>query len=431
MTDMQSEKTLAVAQAQARTATIIASVLTLGLIIAMVVAAAALSGITTLNNRLETATFAQGQALALLATATNAQGQAIAAQNTALARIDLANATISPLSVQQATLSAQQATLAAQQASLQDSAAEALFDANRMATLFPVLGQVPPTAAPTLSYPQKLATATNIAAAYQITATATSDSKNIAMVTVPSGCFYMGDATVNDAKPVAEICFSKPYLIDQNEVTNAAYGEFVKAGGYTAQGGWTEAGWKFVQDQKTAGKALPADHGDAFNKADQPRIGVTWYEANAYCKWRGGRLPTESEWEYAARGPGSRAYPWGNAFVDANAVFNDNMVTEPAKVGSKPAGRSWIGANDLAGNVQEWVNTAYSEYDTGFNKLVKTFAYPYTAGDGRESMTGNLIRVVRGGSLIDYAPILRGAYRRSEYPMNEDFNLGFRCVRTP
>jgi formylglycine-generating enzyme required for sulfatase activity len=300
-----------------------------------------------------------------------------------------------------------------------------------MATLFPVLGQAPPTPAAPLAYAQKLATATSIAAAYQVTPTAVPDSKNISMLLVPPGCFYMGDATINDAKPVTEMCFDKPYLIDQNEVTNTAYAEFIKAGGYADQNWWTPAGAKFVQDQKAAGKALPADHGAGFNNADQPRVGVSWYEAAAYCKWRGGRLPTEAEWEYAARGPASRAYPWGNTFVDANAVFNDNVVTEPAKVGSKVAGRSWVGANDLAGNVQEWVNTAYSEYDAGFNKVVKTFAYPYTAGDGRESGEGSLLRVVRGGSLIDYAPILRGAYRRSEYPMNEDFNLGFRCARTP
>lgn len=205
----------------------------------------------------------------------------------------------------------------------------------------------------------------------------------VEMVQVPRGCFMMGsDVGRRDELPVHEICFEKPYWIDRTEVTNVQYG---------SEG---------------------PQSGDL-----RPRTNITWFEARDYCASREMRLPTEAEWEYAARGPDSPIYPWGDELVNQNLVFDKNLPGDTAEVASRPAGVSWVGAMDMSGNVWEWVSSIYRPY-------------PYSANDGREDMadTSNR-RVYRSGihTYIDYG--VSAAIRFWLLPDERDWYIGFRCAK--
>jgi formylglycine-generating enzyme required for sulfatase activity len=209
----------------------------------------------------------------------------------------------------------------------------------------------------------------------------------VEMVMVPQGCFKMGSlGGYSDETPVENICFDQPFWIDRYEVTNAQYGS---SGNF-------------------AGDNLP-------------REGITWFEAKVFCEARGARLPTEAEWEYAARGPSNFSYPWGYLFFTDYAVYSRNRNSQTAPVGSKPMGASWVGALDMSGNVWEWVSTIYDE---------KKFPYPYKPDDGRENMDDRTsFRVMRGGSWFDSFGFLRSANRHSNSPDQKSSLTGFRCAR--
>lgn len=212
------------------------------------------------------------------------------------------------------------------------------------------------------------------------------------MVLVPAGCFDMGSITNDDEKPVHEQCFNTPFWIDKTEVTQAQF---------RANNGVQARNSRFSGDNR-------------------PVEQITWFEADAYCRQRGGRLPTEAEWEYAARGPESWVYPWGDSFVADNAVYFSNSGNQTANVGSRPEGASWVGAQDLSGNVWEWTSSLYNPY-------------PYNASDGREANTGsrtNVSRVLRGGSWINNSDSLRAAYRLRYHPDLRNGYSGFRCARS-
>lgn len=204
----------------------------------------------------------------------------------------------------------------------------------------------------------------------------------VEMVQVPAGCFEMGHADGRrDERPTYEICFSQVFWIDRYEVTNAQYG---------GQGNF------------------PGDN--------RPRENLTWVEARDFCVERGVRLPTEAEWEYAASGPDNLIYPWGNDLVEDNLIFDRNANGETADVGSRPEGESWVGALDMAGNVWEWVSSAYA-------------LYPYDAVDGREALTDtSLLRVYRGGvgSYIEYGVGTATRFRKEAD--GRDWFIGFRCA---
>ncbi|MCP4245829.1 MAG: SUMF1/EgtB/PvdO family nonheme iron enzyme, partial [bacterium] len=226
---------------------------------------------------------------------------------------------------------------------------------------------------------------------------------------VRAGCFTMGstDEQLDDAvalggqrdryvdeQPVHEQCFDAPFWIDRTEVTRAMYAACV------ADGGCTET---------------PVS--DYSSRDTQPIDRVTWFQAREFCAWRGVRLPTEAEWEYAARGPDGLVYPWGDEFVRVNATNEGNSGGETADVGSRPWGVSWVGAFDMSGNVWEWVSTLYE-------------GYPYNAGDGREDMNDtDSDRVLRGGSFDDGDWILGATNRNWRYPAREFIGSGFRCAR--
>jgi iron(II)-dependent oxidoreductase len=213
----------------------------------------------------------------------------------------------------------------------------------------------------------------------------------VPMVLVPPGCFTMGSEDgPDDERPATRTCFDVAFWIDRTEVTN---GQFVILHGQAAKiGGWQEP------------------------KA--PRESVTWFEARDFCAKRGARLPSEAEWEYAARGPDNWVYPWGNTFEAHRAVFNDTSGGRPAEVGSRPTGASWVGALDMSGNVAEWQNTIYKPY-------------PYSSTDGRENPNdASSYRVWRGGSWYQKNTDMRAAFRNQFEPTQVHGDGGFRCARS-
>ncbi len=213
-------------------------------------------------------------------------------------------------------------------------------------------------------------------------------TRDVPMVLVPVGCFMMGDNTQGDERPEHEQCFDQPFWIDQTEVTVAS---FVPNGGQKAKG-------------------------NTYKGFNRPIETITWFEARDFCALRGARLPTESEWEYAARGAENLTFPWGNDWNAANAVSNRSKAQGTADVGSIPDGRSWVGALDMSGNVWEWVSSLY---------------LPYNSQKSRESASSREPRVLRGGSWVDHG---QGSYTTSNR-FNTSGNgsaswIGFRCVRS-
>ena len=250
------------------------------------------------------------------------------------------------------------------------------------------------------------------------------------MAYVPAGCFHMGTSAaeaeaaaaldapgwavraITSEQPQHDVCLSDGFWISQHEVTNAEFAEFVEAGGYTTPEWWSAAGAGWLSRQNV--DRLPVDcAGDP--QPDQPRVCVTWYEAEAYAKWRGGALPTEAQWEFAARGPESWVYPWGNTWdaALANVVDSDGLTP----VGSFPGGASWTGALDMAGNAMEWVQDWWSN---GYAPDAATDP----AGPARGS-----IKVEKGGWWGSNPLVARSAYRHFEDPPTyQDHHIGFRIV---
>jgi formylglycine-generating enzyme required for sulfatase activity len=222
------------------------------------------------------------------------------------------------------------------------------------------------------------------------------------LIRIPGGSYTLGSNTGDsDEKPVHRVTL-RPYAIGKTEVTNAQYRRFVAA-----------------TDHKTAGDW--AGYAERWGE-QAPVVGVSWYDATAYCEWAGLRLPTEAEWEAAARGPEGRTYPWGDTW-DASRCRNSvaggpGSAGSPVAVGSYPQGASPFGCLDMAGNVREWCSSKYQPY-------------PYDATDGREASTGAEPRVLRGGSWYDGSPDrFRGAIRGWNLPTISDDDRGFRAART-
>ena len=241
----------------------------------------------------------------------------------------------------------------------------------------------------------------------------------VEMALTPVGCFVMGSEDAEaDERPAHEQCITTPYWIDVYETTNTQFAAFLNAMGNPTEGG---APWYDAADEPHA--VLEERDGEWVapeGLENRPVAEVSWFAATAYCAWRGGRLPTEVEWEYAARGPDSWVFPWGNDFDPNNAVCAQNSHGNRSwDVGSRPGGVSWVGAHDMSGNLYEWTSGLYAPY-------------PYDATDGREanaSADSEHFRVVRGGSWGPSTNILRGAFRLETYPYTGTYDFGIRCVR--
>jgi formylglycine-generating enzyme required for sulfatase activity len=200
------------------------------------------------------------------------------------------------------------------------------------------------------------------------------------------------------------------YGISRYPVTNAEFARFVEDGGYAAREHWTEAGWK---QKESAGWTQPRYWEDErWNDPSQPVVGVSWYEALAYCRWlaaktgRAHRLPSEAEWEKAARSADGRRYPWGNDWDPSRCNNQETGPGHTTPVGQYPQGDSPYGVSDMVGQVWEWCSSKY-----GGTGAAPEFGYPYTPGDGREDLEGDDTRIIRGGSWNDGAGWCRCAYR--------------------
>jgi formylglycine-generating enzyme required for sulfatase activity len=254
------------------------------------------------------------------------------------------------------------------------------------------------------------------------------DDQGIAQVWVPPGTFLMGTDETDPSgelappdwarfelaseRPQHEVTLSTGYWIDATEVTNEAFQAFVDAGGYTDRSLWSDAGWTWLGGRDA--KALPVACVDA--PATHPRVCITWYEAEAYATWRGGELPTEAQWEFAARGPSSVIFPWGDDWDVAKANLVDSTATKP--VGTYPEGESWVGAVDMAGNAMEWVADWYSS--------------AYYKQEVRDDPTGperGAKKVEKGGWWGADPYVARSAYRHFEDPPTyQDHHIGVRVV---
>ncbi len=255
------------------------------------------------------------------------------------------------------------------------------------------------------------------------------DGHGIEQVWVPAGTFLIGTSerdaqallaqenlpywmaqALDRERPQHEVRISKGFWVDRYEVTNAAFQAFIDAGGYLKKEYWSEDGWAWLSDQPAGLKPEQPNDGPEF-----PRNLVSWYEAEAYARWRGGRLPTEAEWEFAARGPQSLVYPWGNEF-DQTLCNLYHAGLQPG--GSYPGGASWVGAMDMAGNVMEWVQ---DWYDTEYYKL--------KVRDDPQGPATGVIKIEKGGWMGGPALAARSAYAHFEDPpAYSDFHIGFRIV---
>jgi iron(II)-dependent oxidoreductase len=248
-------------------------------------------------------------------------------------------------------------------------------------------------------------------------------------VIIPAGEFVMGsdDPHNYDNERPAHRVFVPGFALDETPVTVAQYRQFIEDGGYRARELWDEAGWAWVT---TSGETTPAHLGRSpFGPRNTdpaaPVMGVNAYEADAYARWAGKRLPTEAEWEKAAAWcpttGESRRYPWGEASATPEHADHDGGRWAPAAVGSYPLGRSAAGVLDMAGSVWEWTSTVFGPYE-GF------VAFPYK-GYSQAHFDGTC-RVLKGGSWVTRGPLLRCAFRNF-YPLDyrQGF-LGFRCARS-
>lgn len=235
----------------------------------------------------------------------------------------------------------------------------------------------------------------------------------VQMVLVPAGCFMMG-STDEEIQSIAhsidqqlgseyyeseylffsretprhQQCFEQQFWIDKYPVTQEQF---------------TRLGGDKVEENQFMGDDLPVDK-------------ITWFESRSYCSSRSGRLPTEAEWEYAARGVESWTYPWGNEWNTDNVVWNVNISQDTINVRSIPTGMSWVGAVHMIGNVWEWTSSLYE-------------LYPYDMDDGRENYEPNGLYVLRGGSRSnDNLNYLRSATRNRHFADTSYLLRGVRCV---
>lgn len=216
------------------------------------------------------------------------------------------------------------------------------------------------------------------------------------MVLIPKGPFLYGDDRIRENIP-------HDIWIDVHPVTNAWYTDFILADGYGSQIYWSEEGWALKEENQMNRPEYWTDA--TWNQADYPIVGVSYYEAEAYAKWAGKRLPTEQEWEKAARGTDGRTYPWGEEF-DANrcacSVKGERERTTP--IGTFPDGQSPYGCQDMAGNVWEWCT---SWFDVAKER-----------------------RVLQGGSWSNFiSENFRCSLRVSNIPRLRDHFIGFRCAQ--
>jgi formylglycine-generating enzyme required for sulfatase activity len=219
------------------------------------------------------------------------------------------------------------------------------------------------------------------------------------MVEIPAGEFTMGNDGGDDDEKPAHTVTLEVFEIDVFEVTNADFARFVEETGYQTEAEKAgESGWRAYAE----------------GKDNHPVVKVTWNDADAYCQWAGKRLPTETEWEKAARGEEGFIYPWGNEWDPAKTNSKESGFRGTVAVGSFPEGASPYGVFDMAGNVWEWTADWYQ-------------AYPGSAY--QSGYFGEKFKVTRGGGWFQVADLVTTFNRSATDPSAANDDLGFRCVR--
>ena len=256
------------------------------------------------------------------------------------------------------------------------------------------------------------------------------------MVYVPAGTFVMGtDAStaLDNERPAHEVELPGFY-IDATPVTNAAFLEFVEDGGYEKKELWESEGWAWIRDEDITHpmswyQKEPHDwwisrfgFDEPLNPA-APVMHVSWYEADAYARWVGKRLPTEAEWEKAAswdpkKGTG-RLFPWGDKPPTPERANLDQLAFRPAEAGAFPQGASPCGALGMIGDVWEWTDTEFHGYP-GFR------SFPYH--EYSEIFLDDGYVVLRGGSWATRPCATRNTFRNWDFPIRRQLFAGFRCA---
>ena len=181
------------------------------------------------------------------------------------------------------------------------------------------------------------------------------------MVLVPAGPFLMGlpdgDLLAEEHEKPQRVVTLSPFWIDVHPVSNARFAHFLEARGYEEPQWWTPEGWLWRCKHRVGRPLLWGEPG--WDGPEQPVTGVSWYEADAYSRWAGKRLPTDAEWERAARGTDGRRYPWGDAWPANDTANFDSRVGRTTPAGLYPAGASPCGCHDMSGNVNNWTADWY------------------------------------------------------------------------
>ena len=258
-------------------------------------------------------------------------------------------------------------------------------------------------------------------------------------VLVRAGRFVMGTSTepwaLDNERPAHEVHVGD-FFIDTTPVTNGDYERFIADGGYDRPELWSEEGWAYRRKANLAAPRFWERDGQRWTRrrfghvepvrADEPVVHVSFHEAQAYANWIGKRLPTEQEWEKAARydqrSGRSLRYPWGDGDPGPEHANLGQRHLRPAPRGAYPQGAAPCGARQLIGDVWEWTSSDFLPYP-GFS------AFPYR--EYSEVFFGPDYKVLRGGSFGTDAAACRGTFRNWDYPVRRQIFAGFRCARTP
>ncbi len=246
------------------------------------------------------------------------------------------------------------------------------------------------------------------------------------LLKVAAGPFLMGSADTDtqadsDEKPQHRLELPD-FWIGRTPITNAQFRPFVEGDGYSNRAYWTAPGWEWRQKEAITQPGYWTE--PKWNLADQPVVGVSWFEAVAYCRWLSTqtglpfRLPSEAEWEKAARGPDGRIWPWGDRWEAGRCNSNEMQIYITTPVERYPHGSSPCGALDMAGNVWEWCATQYDK------------RYPYEQAEewAETYLEADVPRRLRGGSFAGNQKSVRGAYRFYIIPRLRVTNRGLRVA---
>jgi gamma-glutamyl hercynylcysteine S-oxide synthase len=257
------------------------------------------------------------------------------------------------------------------------------------------------------------------------------------MVRFPGGRVTIGtndrSAAYDNERPAHAVDVA-PFWIDTHPVTNRDFLIFIAAGGYESPQYWSAAGWRWRTDSSAVAPKHWVHHDGVWRTRTMDRSGpvdpahpvchVSWYEAEAFARFAGKRLPTEIEWEAAASWDpatgASRAYPWGDALPDRTLANVDQLAFGTAAVGTYPANVSPIGCSGMIGDVWEWTASDFGPWP-GFE------SFPYS--EYSEVFFGTEYKVLRGGSWATRPGAIRNTFRNWDYPIRRQIFSGFRCAR--